>query len=124
MRRLSPWERSTLKSCVQILPYKFTEDGIRLKGEAFFVEHDLQQLQLMRLHDAQTQDSTSEHYKSGPCKDPELVQRFAALAEKSRREATQYGALRTYVLEHGIPEDIRTSWTPRLPDWPASVMWG
>ncbi len=120
---LDSWSRKTLKVVVQALPYAYSAHGIELKGEAFFVEHELEQLRRMRLHDAQSQDSTAEHWLAHfGCKKTHA--QFKKLAEKSRQEAAKYEALMAHVLQHGIPKNIRTSWEPRLPDWPPSIMWG
>ena len=120
---LNAWDCKTLKVVVQALPYAYSAHGIELKGEAFFVEHELEQLERMRLHDAQSQDNTAEHWLAHfDCQ--ATHDQFRKLAIESRKEAAKYQALRAHVLEHGIPEDIATSWEPRLPDWPASVMWG
>lgn len=116
-------DKKVVKNLVQCLPYEYTEEGIRLKGEAYFVEYQLDQLRLMRLKDADSEDHTAEHWLHH-FGSQEMFDRFTKLARESRKLASKYEALRDEVREHGIPEDIRTSWTPRLPEWPASIMWG
>jgi hypothetical protein len=85
--------RKEIESLRAGLGLTYSAEGIARHGEAKLIAHDAENLARLRDADAVSEDACAAHYRDVYCgggKNPDMVERFTALAEASRKLAARW----------------------------------